>query len=330
MMRDGMAKMTMIDAINSALRQEMERDPTIVVMGEDVGKNGGVFRATAGLQDKFGEVRVMDTPLGESGIIGAAIGMALSGLRPVAEIQFSGFIYYAMDQIVNHAGRMRTRSRGRYSVPMVVRSPYGGGIRALEHHSESNEAMFAHSAGLKVVIPSGPYDAKGLLISSIRDPDPVLFFEPLRLYRSVKEEVPEAAYEIPLGQANIVREGADVTLVAWGSMLRRALEAADEVKERGVNAEVIDLRTIYPFDFDTISKSIEKTGRLVVVHEAPRTCGMGSELAARAMDHNFLNLKAPVVRVTGFDVPVPLAREEDFYLPDAYRITRAINQVMSF
>ncbi|MDO8340075.1 MAG: alpha-ketoacid dehydrogenase subunit beta [Candidatus Burarchaeum sp.] len=325
-----MAKMTMIDAINSALRQEMERDPTVVVMGEDVGKNGGVFRATVGLQDKFGEVRVMDTPLAESGLVGAAIGMALSGLRPVVEIQFSGFIYYAMDQIVSHAGRMRTRSRGRYSVPMVVRSPYGGGIRALEHHSESNEAMFAHSAGLKVVIPSGPYDAKGLLISSIRDPDPVLFFEPMRLYRSVKEEVPEAAYEIPLGEANIVREGADVTLIAWGSMLRQALEAADGVKEKGVNAEVIDLRTISPFDFDTISKSIEKTGRAVIVHEAPRTCGMGAELAARAMDHNFLNLKAPVVRVTGFDVPVPLAREEDFYLPDAYRITRAINQVMSF
>ncbi|VVC04229.1 1-deoxy-D-xylulose-5-phosphate synthase [Candidatus Burarchaeum australiense] len=325
-----MTKMTMIDAINSALRLEMERDPTVVVMGEDVGLNGGVFRATVGLQEKFGAERVIDTPICESGIVGAAIGMAIGGLRPVAEIQFSGFIYYAMNQLVNHANKIRQRSYGRHGVPIVVRAPYGAGVRALEHHSESNEAMFVHAAGLKVVIPSGPYDAKGLLTSAIRDPDAVLFFEPMKLYRSVKEEVPEEAYEVPIGQAKVVREGSDITLISWGAMMRPTLEAADGAKERGVNAEVIDLRTIYPFDEGTLTKSIEKTGRAVIVHEAARTCGMGSELVARAMDHNFLNLKAPVARVTGFDVPVPGGRLEDYYLPDVYRITRAMGEVMAF
>ncbi|MFA6035441.1 MAG: alpha-ketoacid dehydrogenase subunit beta [Candidatus Micrarchaeia archaeon] len=323
-------KMTMIDAINLAMRQEMEKDPTVVLMGEDVGKEGGVFRATVGLQEKFGKERVIDTPLAESGIVGAAIGMACSGLKPIAEIQFSGFMTYAFNQLVDHAGRLRLRSRGRYHVPMVVRAPYGSGIRALEHHSESTEAVYAHTPGLKVVIPSGPYDAKGLLVSAIRDPDTVIFLEPMRLYRSVKEDVPEEEYVIPLGKANVVREGTDISLIGWGSMLRQCLQAADECKERGISAEVVDLRTISPLDEKTICASIGKTGRAVVVHEAQRTCGLGAEIVAKAMSHNFLNLKAPVLRVTGYDVPVPIARLEDYYMPDVFRIMKAVDEVMSF
>ena len=327
---DGMTKITLIEAVNKALHQEMERDSTVVVMGEDVGHEGGVFRATVGLQEKFGKDRAIDTPLAESGIVGTAIGMAVSGLRPVAEIQFSGFMYYCFNQLVSHAARIRMRTRGRYSVPMVLRAPYGAGIRALEHHSESTEALFVHMAGLKVVIPSGPYNAKGLLASSIRDPDTVIFLEPMRLYRSVREEVPEEEYTIPLGQAKVEREGSDLTLVSWGSMMKETREAADEAKERGVSADVIDLQTLWPFDEKTVIKSIEKTGRAVVVHESPRTCSIGSEIAARAMDHNFLNLKAPVTRVTGFDVPVPLARYEDFNMPNVFRIMKAVEHVMSF
>ncbi|RLG20329.1 alpha-ketoacid dehydrogenase subunit beta [Candidatus Micrarchaeota archaeon] len=325
-----MAKMTLIQAINNALHLEMEKDEKVVVMGEDVGHEGGVFRATVGLQEKFGKERVIDTPLAESGIIGTAIGMAVSGLKPVPEIQFSGFLYYCFNQLVSHAARIRMRTRGRYSVPMVVRSPYGAGIRALEHHSESTEALFVHMAGLKVVIPSGPYNAKGLLLSAIRDPDPVMFLEPMRLYRSVKEDVPEEDYAIPLGQAKVEREGSDLALISWGSMMKETREAADEAKEKDVSVEVIDLQTLWPFDEKTVIKSIEKTGRAIVVHESPRTCSIGSELAARAMDHNFLNLKAPVTRVTGFDIPVPLARYEDFNMPDVFRIMKAIDKVMSF
>jgi pyruvate dehydrogenase E1 component beta subunit len=327
---DCMTKLTLIEALNKAMMQEMEKDPTVVVMGEDVGKEGGVFRATVGLQEKFGKDRAIDTPLAESGIVGAAIGMACSGLKPIAEIQFSGFMPYAFNQIVDHAARLRLRTRGRYHVPLVVRAPYGAGIRALEHHSESTEAIYAHTAGLKVVIPSGPYDGKGLLTAAIRDPDPVIFLEPMRIYRSFREEVPDEQYEIPLGQANVMREGADLTLIAWGSMIRQALQAADECKEKGISAEVVDLRTISPMDEKTVLRSIEKTGRAVVIHEAPRTCGMGAEIIARAMYHNFLNLKAPIVRVTGFDVPVPLARAEDYNLPDLFKIMKAINEVMSF
>jgi len=325
-----MTKMTLIEAVNKALHQEMERDPTVVVLGEDVGHEGGVFRATVGLQKKFGKERVIDSPLAESGIIGTSIGMATGGLKPIPEIQFSGFLYCCFNQLVSHAARLRARTRGRYSVPMVVRSPYGAGIRALEHHSESTEALFVHMAGLKVVIPSGPYDAKGLLTSSIRDPDTVIFLEPMRLYRSVREEVPEEEYTVPLGKAKIVQEGSDVTLISWGSMMKETKEAAVEVKERGVSAEVIDMRTLWPFDEETVIKSIGKTGRAVVVHESPRTCSLGSEIAARAMDHNFLNLKAPVTRVTGFDIPVPMARYEDFNMPDVFKIMKAVDKVMSF
>ena len=276
-----MAKRTLVDAINSGLMVEMEKDPSVIVLGEDVGKEGGVFRVTEGLQVKFGPKRVFDTPLAESGIIGVSIGMAVKGLRPVAEIQFEGFLHPAMDQIMNHAARIRNRSRGRYTCPLVIRSPWGGGIHAPEHHSESPEALFAHTPGIKVVVPSSPYDAKGLIISAIRDPDPVLFFEPKRIYRAVREEVPDGEYTVPIGKAKVIREGGDLTIISWGAMVREVLRAAETAEKEGFKAEVIDLRTISPMDEETYLESVRKTGRVVIVHEAPPTCGVGAEIIAR-------------------------------------------------
>lgn len=325
-----MAKLTMVEAINLGLRQEMERDPRVVVLGEDVGKNGGVFRVTQGLYEKFGDGRAVDTPLSESAIVGVSIGMAAYGFRPVAEIQFEGFIYAAMEQLISHASRIRTRSRGRYQCPLVVRVPYGGGIRAPEHHSESNEALLAHTPGLKVVVPSTPYEAKGLLVSAIRDPDPVIFMEPKRVYRAVKEEVPEEEYTIPLGQARVATEGKDITLIAWGAMLQPTLKAAALMGERGIHCEVIDLRTLSPLDTHTIIESVKKTKRAVIVHEAPRSCGLGAELIARINERALLYLEAPVERVTGYDTVMPLPKLEQYYLPNVERVAEAIGRVMSF
>lgn len=323
-----MAKLNMVQAINLALHEEMERDPTVVVMGEDVGVDGGVFRVTEGLIEKFGSDRVIDTPLAESGIVGTAIGLAVAGLKPVAEIQFEGFSYMTIDQLAAHASRIRYRSRGTYHCPLVVRAPYGGGVKALEHHSEAVATFFIHIPGLKVVIPSSPYDAKGLLISSIRDPDPVFFFEPKRLYRAFKEEVPEGEYTVPLGEGRKMTEGDELTLVAWGGMVRVCQEALEKVKDTSV--ELIDLRTLSPLDDKIIIDSVKKTGRAVIVHEEPRTLGLGAELIARINEKAFLSLEAPIKRVTGYDVPVPLPKLEDYYLPDAERVASAIKEVAAF
>jgi len=325
-----MAKLNMVEAINLALREEMERDSRVIIFGEDVGKEGGVFRVTDGLQKKFGPDRVIDTPLAELGISAVALGMAVYGLRPVAEIQFEGFLYPCLDQINNHIGRMRNRSRGRFTCPLVIRFPYGGGIHAPEHHSDSPEAILAHIPGVKVVIPSTPYEAKGLILSSIRDPDPVLFMEPKRIYRAIREEVPEGDYTLPIGKARLVQEGKDVTVIAWGAMLREVLNAAEQLKEDKIEVEVIDLRTISPMDIETIIRSIQKTGRGVIVHEAPRTCGVGAEIVAVINEKAFLSLQAPIERVTGFDIPVPLAKCEHYNLPNPKRIVLAVKKVMSF
>lgn len=325
-----MAKLTMVEAINLALRQEMEKDPRLLILGEDVGKNGGVFRVTQGLFDSFGEARVMDTPLSESAIVGVAIGMAVYGLRPIAEIQFEGFIYAAMEQLANHAGRIRNRSRGRYHCPLVVRLPYGGGIRAPEHHSDSNEAHFVHTPGIKVVVPSTPYEAKGLLIAAIRDPDPVIFMEPKKVYRSLREEVPEEEYLIPLGESRIVLEGTDITLMTWGAMLQPTLQAATLMEKSGTSVEVLDLRTLSPLDTNTIIESVKKTHRAVVVHEAPATCGVGAEIVARINEKALVHLEAPVERVTGFDTVMPLPKLETCYLPNAERVVEAIHRVVNF
>jgi pyruvate dehydrogenase E1 component beta subunit len=320
-----MARLNMVEAIDQALLQEMQLDEKVIVLGEDVGRDGGVFRVTEGLVQRFGEERVIDTPLAESGIVGMAIGMAIAGYRPVAEIQFSGFAYPAYDQLVCHASRMRTRSRGEFTVPLVVRMPYGGGIRALEHHSESMEAIFAHVPGLKVVIPADPYEAKGLLAAAVRDPDPVVFMEPARVYRAIKTEVPEEPYTLPLGKARVVREGRDVTAVAWGAHVRTLKEAAQRLEAEGVaDVEVIDVRTLSPFDFETVVASVVKTGRAVVVHEAPRSCGFGAEISAQIMERAVLHLQAPVLRVTGFDTIPPLAKLEDYYQPDVDTVVQAI------
>jgi pyruvate dehydrogenase E1 component beta subunit len=307
----------------------MERDPGVVILGEDVGRDGGVFRATEGLIKEFGENRVIDTPLSESGIVGVSIGLALYGLKPVAEIQFEGFLYPALDQIISHVGRIRNRSRGRFHVPLVIRFPYGGGIRAPEHHSDSPEAILVHTPGIKVVTPSTPYDAKGLLTSAIRDPDPVLFMEPKRIYRAIVEEVPEGDYTVPLGEAKIVREGTDVTLISWGAMIRPCTEAAQSMEDR-ISVEVVDLRTLSPIDTATITKSVEKTGRAIVVHEAPRTAGLGAEITAIINENAFLSLEAPIERVTGFDVPFPQHKLENYYLPNTERIVKAIEKVANF
>jgi len=318
----------MVEALNMALREEMERNNRIVILGEDVGKEGGVFRVTDGLQQKFGADRVIDTPLAESGIVGVALGMALNGLRPVAEIQFEGFLYPCLDQISNHLGRMRNRSRGRFTCPVVIRFPYGGGIHAPEHHSDSPEAILAHIPGIKVVIPSTPYEAKGLLLSCLRDPDPVLFMEPKRIYRAIREEVPEGDDAIPLGKAKVVQEGKDVTVIAYGAMVREVVSASEKLKGEA-SLEIIDLRTISPMDVDAMVASIRKTGRGVVVHEAPKTCGLGAEIIALINEKALFSLQAPIERVTGFDIPVPLMKSEHYYLPSPERIVSAVKKVMS-
>ncbi|MCU0861184.1 MAG: alpha-ketoacid dehydrogenase subunit beta [Methanomassiliicoccales archaeon] len=325
-----MAAMNMVGAINLALREEMERDPAVVCLGEDVGVDGGVFRVTEGLFERFGKERVVDTPLAESSIVGAAIGMAMNGLRPVAEIQFMGFIYPAYQQLVSHAARMRNRTRGRIGLPMVVRTPYGAGVKALEHHSESTEAVFCHIPGLKVVAPATPLEAKGLLASSIRDPDPVIFLEPTRSYRMLKEEVPEGEYLVPLGQARKVREGKDLTIVGWGAMVPVMEKAAAQLAEEGVSAEVLDMRTLAPMDFASIVSSVKRTGRCVVVHEAPKTCGLGAEISARVMEGALLSLQSPVERVTAPDITVPLPKGEHYYYITPERVTRAAKRAMSF
>lgn len=310
--------------MNQAMQQEMEKDETVLILGEDVGANGGVFRATDNLQKQFGENRVMDTPLSEAGIIGASIGLAARGFKPVAEVQFSGFMYPGFDQIISHLGRLRTRTRGQLSCPMVIRSPYSGGIRALEHHSESFEALYAHIPGIKVVIPSSPYNAKGLLTAAIRDPDPVIFLEPKRVYRAIKEEVPEEQYEIPLGKCKIVEEGSDVTVVSWGAMLKTTKQA---IADTNMDAEIIDVQTIYPLDTETIVNSAKKTGRVVIVQEAPRTGGLSAEITAQLMDKAIMYLQAPVQRVTGFDTVFPLFKLENQYLPTEARIKEALEKV---
>ncbi len=324
-----MATLTLVQAVRDALLCEMTSDPKVVIMGEDVGLNGGVFRATEGLQKEFGEDRVMDTPLAESGIIGMAMGMAVNGLRPVPEIQFMDFIYPAFDEIVSEVAKIRYRSGGGFPCPMVIRTPYGGGIKGGHYHSQSGEAYFAHTPGLKVVIPSNPYDAKGLLISSIRDPDPVLFMEPKRLYRSVKGEVPEDSYTVELGKAQVIRPGKDVTLIAWGAMVPICLKAADLSAPRGADCEVIDLKTLVPLDEETILESVKKTGRVVIVQEAPRTCGFASEVASIIAEEAILYLEAPITRVTGLDTPFPYTLEH-VYMPDPERVAMAVGKVKNF
>lgn len=324
-----MANLTLVAAINLALAQEMEADDRVIILGEDVGVNGGVFRVTENLQQRFGEHRVVDTPLAESGIIGSAIGLAMAGLRPVPEIQFEGFLGPAYDQIVNHAARYRTRSRGSITIPLTIRVPVGGGIHAPELHSDSPEAIYAHTPGIKVVMPSTPYDAKGLLISAIRDPDPVIYFEPKRIYRAFREEVPEDEYTVPIGEAKVVQDGEDITVVTWGATTIQCLEAMDNLPE-DLSVELIDLRTIYPFDIDCVVESVKKTGRCVIVHEAPKTAGMGAEIATTIQEHAFLHLKAPVQRVAGFDTIMPYYKLELDYLPEAKRIEKGILECAAF
>jgi pyruvate dehydrogenase E1 component beta subunit len=322
--------LTLLQAVNDALRLEMARDKNIIVYGEDVGVEGGVFRATENLQKLYGEDRCFDSPLAESGIVGTAIGMALAGLKPVVEIQFDGFVYPGFNQIVSHVARIRNRSRGAWTLPMVIRFPYGGGIRALEHHSESMEAYYAHTPGLKVVIPSSPYDAKGLLISAIRDSDPVIFCEPKRMYRSVKQEIPEDAYTIPIGKASVVRQGDAITVVSYGAQLKEVMEAAAQLAQDGINIEVIDLRTIYPFDRHTIIESVKKTCRFLVVHEGPLNFGVGAEMMAVVTEDAFLSLEAPPTRLGGFNLTIPLARGEHHYMISTDKIIVTIKELLSF
>ncbi len=324
-----MPTLNLLQAVNDALRLEMRRDSRVVVLGEDIGKFGGVFRATAGLYEEFGSDRVIDTPLAEGGIIGAAVGMALYGLKPVPEIQFSDFIFPAFDQIVNEVAKYRYRSGGQYPCPMVIRTPYGGGIKGGHYHSQTPEALFIHTPGLKVVSPSNPYDAKGLLLSCIRQQDPVLFFEPKRIYRAAKGEVPEGDYEIELGRASVVREGTQITVISWGAMVHEAIAAAEQASERGVDCEVIDLRTLWPLDIDCVVRSAKKTGRVAVVHEAPRTCGLGAEIAALVQERCFVHLEAPIRRITGWDTPFPYTLENE-YLPLAPRILQGIEETLEF
>lgn len=324
-----MPQKTMVNAINEALHLEMTQDERVVVMGEDVGQLGGVFRVTAGLLDAFGSERVVDAPLSETGIIGTAIGMALAGLRPVPEIQFGDFIYPAVDQLINEAAKYRYRSGGEFCCPMVVRVPVGGGIRGGIYHSQTPESLFIHSAGLKVVCPSNPYDAKGLLLSAIRDNDPVLFLEPKRVYRALKMDVPDEDYTVELSQCRVVKEGGDVTVVAWGAMLLEALAAAEEVRQHGIAAEVIDVRTLWPLDTETIAESVKKTGRLVIVHEAAKACGFGAELVSLICEKAFVYLEAPPRRVTGWDTPFPYTLENE-YLPLAHRIVPALLETCRF
>ncbi|WP_255197667.1 alpha-ketoacid dehydrogenase subunit beta [Halorarius litoreus] len=322
-------RLTLVESVNSALHDAMADDDRVVVMGEDVGVNGGVFRATEGLYEAFGDDRVIDTPLAESGIVGTAIGMSFFGVRPVAEIQFMGFIYPAVDQILSHAARVRSRTRGRFTAEMVVRAPYGGGIHSPESHSESTEAIFTHYPGLKVVVPSTPHDAKGLLTAAIREPDPVVFLEPKKIYRSFREAVPTDAYEVPLGEAAVRREGADVSVFTWGAMTRPTLEAARQL-EGEVDVEVVDLRTLSPLDREAVVASAKKTGRAVVVHEAPKTGGLAAELTTSIQEEAFLYLEAPVERVTGWDVPYPFPDLERYYMVNVARIVDGIRTTAEF
>jgi pyruvate dehydrogenase E1 component beta subunit len=324
-----MPELNLLQAVNDALRVEMKRNPSVVVLGEDIGKFGGVFRATAGLYEEFGPERVIDTPLAEGGIIGAAIGMALYGLRPIPEIQFADFIFPAFDQIVNELAKLRYRSGGQYAAPVIIRTPYGGGIKGGHYHSQSPESLFIHVAGLKIIAPSNPYDAKGLLLSAMRQEDPVLFFEPKRIYRAARGEVPEGDYTLELGKANLVREGRQVSVIAWGAMLHEAKTAVEEAVAGGIDCELVDLRTLWPLDIECVTASARKTGRVVIVHEAPRTCGLGAEISALVQEHCFVYLEAPVKRVTGWDTPFPYTLENE-YLPRAARILKAIEEVHAF
>ncbi|WP_027245855.1 alpha-ketoacid dehydrogenase subunit beta [Leisingera daeponensis] len=325
-----MAEMTLVEAVRAALARAMEDDPAVLLLGEDIGPDGGVFRATEGLWQRFGRDRVRDTPLSEAGLAGAAVGLAVQGFRPVAEIQFQGFIHPALDQIANHAARMRNRTRGRLTCPLVLRAPYGAGVRAPEHHSESIEALFAHIPGLKVVIPSSPAQAYGLLLSAIRDPDPVVFFEPKRLYRASRQEVAEDGAGLPLGRASLLRQGRDLTLVTWGASVKECQEAAQDLAEGGISAEILDLATLKPYDAPAVLASVRKTGRCVIVHEAPRTGGFGAEIAACIAEQALEALLAPVRRVAAPDIIPPLARLEHLYLPGAAQITAAAREVMSW
>ncbi|PSR31031.1 MAG: alpha-ketoacid dehydrogenase subunit beta [Sulfobacillus benefaciens] len=325
-----MAKMTMIQALNQAMGLAMAENPKVMVLGEDVGRDGGVFRATEGLYERFGAERVVDTPLAESSIIGSAVGLAIGGMRPIAEIQFLGFIYETMDQIETQASRMRFRSQSRYHVPLVIRSPYGGGVRTPEIHSDSLEALFVHTPGIKVVTPSTPYDAKGLLLAAIQDPDPVLFMEPIPLYRAMREEVPDNWYEIPLGKAQIRNPGEDITIIAWGPMVPVAEACAKQATREQISAEVIDLRTLSPLDEETVITSVEKTGRAVIVHEAVGTGGLGGEVTAIIQEHAFLSLQAPILRVTGYDTPYPVSSVEDLWRPDVARVLEAVHRSIHY
>ncbi|WP_010287313.1 alpha-ketoacid dehydrogenase subunit beta [Kurthia massiliensis] len=324
-----MTTKTIVQAINEALFLAMEQED-IVILGEDVGKNGGVFRVTDGLQEKYGEMRVIDTPLAESGIIGTAVGMSLNGLRPIAEIQFFGFIYEAMDQIVSQATRMRYRSNGRFSAPIVIRSPYGAGVNTPELHADSVEAIFSHSPGMKIVMPSNPYDAKGLLLAAIADPDPVLYLEPMSIYRSIKEEVPDEAYTVALGEANVVTEGSDVTIVAWGPPVVWLQKIVTQYAEKGISIELIDLRTVAPIDIETIVKSVEKTERLCIVHEAVKTNGIGAEIAALVSERAIFSLLGPIKRVAGFDSPYPAGTIEKDWMPNPSRVQTAIEELLTY
>lgn len=325
-----MTKHHIVSALNDALRSEMKKDESIVILGEDVGVDGGVFRVTDGLINDFGSERLIDTPLAEAGIIGTAVGLAINGLKPVVEIQFIGFSYEGFNHINHHMSRFRQRTEGAIGLPMVLRAPYGGGIRALELHSESPETLFAHSMGLKVVVPSSPYDAKGLLISALRDPDPVIFLEPEKIYRSFREEVPDEEYTIEIGKANVVKQGKDITIISWGSMLKLCKDTLEEFEKENIDVELIDLRTIYPLDTETIIESIKKTGRGVVVQEAPRSGGWASEIITRIQEQAILHLKAPLGRVTGFDVPYPQFGLENYFLPNADRIITEVKKTLDF
>ncbi len=322
--------MNMVNAINDALDIKLEEDKNVIVYGEDVGVEGGVFRVTEGLQKKHGVERVFDSPLAESGIVGTAVGMAVAGLRPVVEMQFCGFIYPSFNQIISHASRMRNRSRGKFETPMVIRMPYGGGINALEHHSESMEAIFGHIPGLKVVVPSTPHDAKGMLISAIESNDTILYMEPKRIYRAIKQEVAEGKFTIPLGKANVLSQGKDVTIVAYGAMIREVQRAMVMAKDQGISVELIDLRSIYPIDRETIAGSVKKTGRIITVTEGPRSFGVASEISQIAIEEAFLHLEAPPSRVTGFDTIVPLPRGEHHYMVDPYKILFEIERIVKY
>jgi 2-oxoisovalerate dehydrogenase E1 component beta subunit len=325
-----MSEVALVEAVNMALARALNDDENVVLLGEDIGVNGGVFRTTAGLQEKYGKQRVIDTPLAETLIAGMAVGMAAEGLKPVFEIQFLGFCYSAVDQMISHASRLRNRTRGRLTCPLVMRAPYGGGIHAPEHHSESTEAMFAHMPGLRVVIPSSPSRAYGLLLAAINDPDPVVFLEPKRVYRLLKQNVVDSGEALPLDVCFTLREGTDITLVTWGAMVHEVSQAAEQLDKEGISAEVIDVATVKPIDMDTILASVEKTGRCIIIHEAARTCGVGAEIAAQLAEKGLMFLMAPVQRVTGYDTVMPLYRLEQKYMPDTTRILAAVKQTMEY